>query len=176
MPLNKRAGQLSGGQQAQIALVLALAKRPRVLLLDEPIAAFDPLARREFLQVLMEVVAETGCAVLLSSHVLADLQRVCDSLVLLSNGRVRLVGGIDEVVDRHRFVVGPADQASLACHIQTVIQLRRSERQIAALVRLDTPLVLAEGWTATTPSLEDIVLGYLQGDAVGQPTAEEALV
>ena len=83
LPLKKKVGQLSGGQQAQVALTLAVSKRPELLLLDEPIAAFDPLARREFLQALMETVAETGAAVLLSSHILGDLERVCDSMLLL---------------------------------------------------------------------------------------------
>lgn len=176
LPLNKKAGHLSGGQQAQIALVLALAKRPRVLLLDEPIAAFDPLARREFLQVLMETVATSGATVVLSSHILGDLERVCDSLVVLSNGRLRLTGAIDEVLERHRFVVGPAEQAALACQIQTVVQMRKGGRQIAALVRLETPLVLADGWTANAPSLEDIVLGYLESDSAAESIAEAVAV
>jgi ABC-type multidrug transport system ATPase subunit len=176
LPLKKKAGQLSGGQQAQVALVLALAKRPQVLLLDEPIAAFDPLARREFLQVLMETVATTGATVVLSSHILGDLERVCDSLVVLSNSRVRLTGAIDEVLARHRFVVGPAEQAALACQIQAVVQMRKGERQVGALIRLETPLVLADGWTASEPSLEDIVLGYLQRDATTETLAEEVAV
>lgn len=172
LPLNKKVGQLSGGQRAQMVLVLALAKRPRVLLLDEPIAAFDPLARREFLQLLMETVADTGATVLLSSHILGDLERVCDSLLVLSTGRVQLIGTMESVLERHRFVVGPVEDAALACQIQSAVQVRRSERQVAALVRLDTPLVLADGWTVTEPSLEDIVLAYLQVSTAA-PVREE---
>ena len=84
LPLDRRVGRLSGGQQAQVALTLALAKRPELLVLDEPVASLDPLARREFLQSLMEAVADGGLTVVLSSHILADLERVCDHLVLLT--------------------------------------------------------------------------------------------
>src|SRR5439155_24044812 len=115
LSLRQRIGRLSGGQQAQVALTLALAKRPDLLLLDEPVAALDPLARREFLQSVMEAVAETGMTVALSSHILADLERVCDHLVILAQGRTQLVGPIDEIVASHRLLTGPrADPASVA--------------------------------------------------------------
>ena len=97
IPLNRRAGKLSGGQQAQVALVLALAKRPDLLLLDEPLASLDPLARREFLRTLMDAVAETGLTVLLSSHIIGDLERVCDYLVILSASQVQLAGDMQEI-------------------------------------------------------------------------------
>src|SRR3954469_1330290 len=107
LPLRQRAGRLSGGQQAQVALTLALAKRPDLLVLDEPVASLDPLARREFLQLLMEAVSEGGVTVVLSSHIVADLERVCDHLVILSRARTQLAGPIDEIVAQHRLLTGP---------------------------------------------------------------------
>jgi ABC-2 type transport system ATP-binding protein len=162
LPLGKKVGQLSGGQQAQVALVLALAKRPELLLLDEPIAAFDPLARHEFLQVLMETVTDSGATVLLSSHILGDLERVCDSLILLSAGGLQLQGDIESILSSHRVVIGPASEELLACGVHHVIQRSRSERQVSSLVKLDAPLVLTEDWSVHEPTLEDIVLAYLQ--------------
>jgi ABC-2 type transport system ATP-binding protein len=163
--IRKRIGHLSGGQQAQVALVIALAKCPQLLLLDEPIAAFDPLARREFLQLLMETVSERGTTVLLSSHILGDLERVCDSLIVLSDARVRLAGELDEVMARHRLVVGPAAEENLASLQHSVIRRSETKRQVSMLVRLDCPLVLGDAWTVTEPSLEEIVLAYLEADA-----------
>jgi len=106
LPLGRKTGTLSGGQQAQVALTLALAKRPELLLLDEPVASLDPLARREFLQSLMEAVADGGLTVVLSSHILADLERVCDHLVILSRSTVQLAGPIEEIVASHRVLTG----------------------------------------------------------------------
>jgi ABC-2 type transport system ATP-binding protein len=162
LPLNKKVGQLSGGQQAQVALVLALAKRPELLLLDEPIAAFDPLARREFLEILMETVAETGASVLLSSHILGDLERVCDSLLVLAGGKIQLLGQTDEILAAHRVVIGPVHEEMLASCIHTVIDSSTSEKQVMTLIRLEGPLVLGDAWAVHEPSMEDIVLGYLQ--------------
>jgi ABC-type multidrug transport system ATPase subunit len=158
----KKIGQLSGGQQAQIALVLALAKCPQLLLLDEPIAAFDPLARREFLQQLMETVSERGTTVLLSSHILGDLERVCDSLIVLSAANVKLAGELDDIMAGHRLVVGPVAEKTLASSQHFVIGCSQTERQVSMLVRLDGTLVLGDAWSVTEPSLEEIVLAYLQ--------------
>jgi ABC-2 type transport system ATP-binding protein len=162
----KKVGELSGGQQAQVALVLALAKRPRLLLLDEPVAAFDPLARRDFLAQLLETVAEEGTTVLLSSHILGDLERVCDSLILLSAASVQLTGSMESILASHRLLVGPTGQSYLASAPHTVIHRSESARQVAMLVRLDCPLVLADGWTVTEPPLEEIVINYM-----AEPTA-----
>src|SRR5207244_3070764 len=106
LPLDHKVGQLSGGQQAQVALTLALAKRPELLVLDEPVASLDPLARREFLQSVMEAVADGGLTVLLSSHIIADLERVCDYMILLSASQVQLAAPIDEIVGAHRVLSG----------------------------------------------------------------------
>ncbi|HEX5370545.1 MAG TPA: ABC transporter ATP-binding protein [Dehalococcoidia bacterium] len=162
LPLGKKTGELSGGQQAQVALVLALAKRPDLILLDEPIAALDPLARREFLQVLMDGVVETGASVLMSSHILGDLERVCDSVLLLSGGRIQLDGEIEEILATHRRVIGPVQEEMLASCVHEVIHRSRSEKQVSSLVRLNGPLVLGDAWTVHEPSLEDIVLAYLE--------------
>lgn len=176
LPFKKKVGQLSGGQQAQVALVLALAKRPELLLLDEPIAAFDPLARREFLQILMETVAESDAAVLLSSHILGDLERVCDSVILLVAGQIQLLGEIEEILASHRFVVGPIEEEMLSSCLHEVIQRSRSAKQVATLLRLESPLVLGDKWFVQEPSLEDIVLGYLQrGDVVSSREVEKVL-
>jgi ABC-2 type transport system ATP-binding protein len=162
LPLKKKVGHLSGGQQAQVSLVLSLAKRPELLLLDEPIAGFDPLARRDFLQVLMETVAESGVAVLLSSHILGDLERVCDSLMVLSGGRIHLSDGIEHMLASHRLIIGPVGEEMLASCAHSVIDRSRTEKQVATLVKLDAPLVLSDLWSVHEPTLEEIVLGYLQ--------------
>ncbi|MBM3933630.1 MAG: ABC transporter ATP-binding protein [SAR202 cluster bacterium] len=171
LPMKKRVGRLSGGQQAQVALTLAVAKRPDLLLLDEPIAAFDPLARREFLQALMETVAETGAAVLLSSHILGDLERVCDSMLLVYGGRMQIFGEVDQILAGHRIVIGPVGEEALASKVHEVIHQSRAEKQVSTLVKLDGPLVLGDRWAVHEPSLEDIVLGYLErGNDVAAPS------
>jgi ABC-2 type transport system ATP-binding protein len=174
--LNKKVGQLSGGQQAQVALVLTLAKRPELLLLDEPIAAFDPLARREFLQLLMEAVADSGATVLLSSHILGDLEQVCDSLMLLCAGRVQLFDEIEHTLASHRIAIGPVGEEMLASGVHSVIHRSRTEKQVAMLVRLETPLVLGDAWSVYEPSLEDVVLGYMQHDVSLLQAEERSLV
>ena len=103
---NQKAGKLSGGQRAQLALTLAVAKRPELLILDEPVASLDPLARREFLQILMETVVDQGVSVVLSSHLVADLERVCDYLVVLVASRVQVAGPVDELLASHRRLIG----------------------------------------------------------------------
>ena len=162
----KKVGDLSGGQQAQVALVLAFAKRARLLLLDEPIAAFDPLARREFLQLLLETVADREVTVLLSSHILGDMEKVCETLVLLTDAQVRLDGVIEEILANHRLLVGPIEQQGLATTIHNVVTRSVSERQVSVLVKTACPLVLGDGWTVTAPPLEDIVVGYMEAAAL----------
>jgi len=167
LDLGQRAGSLSGGQRAQLALTLAVAKRPELLLLDEPVASLDPLARREFLQVLMEVVAEHGVSVLLSSHLVADLERVCDYLVVLVASHVRLAGDVSELLASHYRVSGRRrDPASLPSG-QQVIEESHTDRQTTLLIRSDDP-ILDPTWTVRPVTLEDLVLAYM-----GQARDEE---
>jgi ABC-2 type transport system ATP-binding protein len=160
LPLGKKVGKLSGGQQAQIALTLALAKRPELLLLDEPVASLDPLARREFLQSVMEVVAETGMTVILSSHIIADLERVCDQLVILSNAEVQLSGPIDDLVTSHRLLTGPRTDPATVARLHNVIRASHTERQTTLLVRANGHVYDAS-WELHEIDLEEIVLAYL---------------
>jgi ABC-2 type transport system ATP-binding protein len=163
IPLNKQVGKLSGGQRSQVALVLALGKRPDLLLLDEPIAELDPLARREFLQLVLEVVAEEGLTVLLSSHIIGDLERVCDYLVILSNAQVQLTGEIDHIVAKHRLLVGPRTDDAAVAHVHNVVQATHSARQTSLLVRTNGH-VWDPSWQILDVPLEEIILAYL-----GQP-------
>ena len=119
---SRRWASCRGGQQAQVALTLALAKRPELLLLDEPVASLDPLARREFMSTLMEAVGEGGLTVVLSSHIVADLERVCDHLVILSQARTVLAGPIEEIVASHRLLTGPRSDPETVARVHQVIR------------------------------------------------------
>ena len=160
IPPTKPVGKLSGGQRAQVALALALAKQPRLLLLDEPVASLDPLARREFLQSLMGSVADAGTTVLLSSHLLADLEQVCDYLIVLHAARVQLVGPVDDLVDEHRQLVGPRHDGDPIPGVAAVVRASHTDRQSTLLVRTDGPIVDPR-WAVREVSLEDLILAYL---------------
>jgi ABC-2 type transport system ATP-binding protein len=160
IPASRPVGSLSGGQRAQVGLSLALAKQPRLLLLDEPVAALDPLARREFLASLAGAAAEGGPAVILSSHLLHDLERVCDHLILLSASRTQLCDSIDNIIATHRVLIGPRQKPPAGV---TVIKATNAARQSRLLARLDGPL-LDPSWDVHEVALEDIVLAYM-GDA-----------
>jgi ABC-2 type transport system ATP-binding protein len=161
---DQRAGQLSGGQRAQLALTLAIAKRPELLVLDEPVASLDPLARREFLQSLMETVAEQEVSVVMSSHLVADLERVCDYLIVLADSRVQLMGTVDDLLTAHHRLTGPRrDENRLPSNWQ-VIQASHTERQSTLLIRSDFP-VLDPAWTVEPVGMEDLVLAYMQQGA-----------
>ncbi|MET7419962.1 ABC transporter ATP-binding protein [Dactylosporangium sp. NPDC005555] len=164
------AGKLSGGQRAQVALALALAKRPRLLLLDEPVASLDPVARREFLRTLMGGVAESGTTVLLSSHILADLEHSCDHLVVLSSGAVQLSGAVDDIVGEHRRLVGPRHHGEPIGGVTAVVRARHTDRQSTLLVRV-TGRVTDPSWTVHELTLEDLILAYLS-DGVTEATHE----
>jgi len=157
---SQRAGKLSGGQRAQLALTLALAKRPELLVLDEPVASLDPLARREFLQGLMEAVAEHGVSVVLSSHLVADLERVCDYLVVLVASRVQVIGPIEELLASHYRLIGPRRDLNTIPASQEVIESSQTDRQSTLIVRTDDPIV-DPAWTVEQVSLEDLVLAYM---------------
>jgi ABC-2 type transport system ATP-binding protein len=155
------AGRLSGGQRAQLALTMAVAKRPELLILDEPVASLDPLARREFLQSLMEFTADTGAGVILSSHVVADLERICDHLIVLADSRVLVAGDVDDLLDSHPRLVGLRRDPELLPAGAEVIQASHSERQSTLIVRRTGPI--DDGmWDSERLDLEDLVLAYMQ--------------
>ena len=160
LKLSQKVGSLSGGQQAQVALTLALAKRPELLVLDEPVASLDPLARREFLNAVLEAVAERGVSVILSSHIIAELERVCDYLVTLADGRTQLSGPIGEIVASHRLLTGPRSDASSVARVHHVIRESHTERQTTLLVRANGHVYDA-CWEQHEVDLEEIVLAYL---------------
>jgi len=163
----QRAGKLSGGERAQLALTLALAKRPDLLILDEPVASLDPLARREFLQDLMAHVADNGTSVVLSSHLVADLERVCDYLIVLCASRVRVAGEVEHLLATHRRLTGPKrDPASLPAQLQ-VITASHTDRQSTLIVRTKAP-VHDPAWTVEELSLEDLVLAYMSEAGASQ--------
>jgi ABC-2 type transport system ATP-binding protein len=157
---SQRAGKLSGGQRAQLALTLAIAKRPELLLLDEPVASLDPLARREFLQILMETVADQDVSIVLSSHLVSDIERVCDYLIVLADSRVQLAGDVDDLVSTHHRLIGARCEPDGYPANQEVIDASHTDRQSSLIVRSDGP-VLEEAWTIEPVSLEDLVLAYM---------------
>ena len=156
----QRAGALSGGQRAQLALTLAMAKRPELLILDEPVASLDPLARREFLQGLMEAVAEQRLSVVLSSHLVADLERVCDYLIILVASQVRVAGEVSDLLASHHRLSGPRRDPGTLPADQEVITESHTDKQSNLLVRTDGP-VLDPAWAVKPVSLEDLVLAYM---------------
>jgi ABC-2 type transport system ATP-binding protein len=157
---SRRAGKLSGGQRAQLALTLAIAKRPELLILDEPVASLDPVARRDFLRGLMEVVAEHGVSVVLSSHLVADLERVCDYLIVLVDSRVQVAGEIEQLLASHHRLVGPRRDPSTLPANQEVIEAIHADRQSTLIVRTDDP-IHDPAWTVEQLSMEDLVLAYM---------------
>jgi ABC-2 type transport system ATP-binding protein len=169
IPLDHRVGRLSLGQQAQVALAVCMGKRPDLLLLDEPVAALDPLARRQLLQTLLGTVAERGTTVFLSSHIVSELEPVCDDLIILSAARVQTSGSIEGLLADHRLLVGPrleGDPGGV-----DVVSSSSTTRQTMLLVR-GTPRDLGTGWEVVEPALEEIVLAYLANPAAGTGTVD----
>jgi ABC-2 type transport system ATP-binding protein len=162
IPLGRKVGRLSGGQQAQVALAVALARHPRLLVLDEPVAELDPLARHDFMSVLMEAVAADGLSVVFSSHVLSELERVCDYLILLSHGSVQVADGTDELLQTHRVFTGPVEQADAVVRNLSVVGDRRAGRQAHLLVRSLNRSAAPAGWEEHPSNIEEIVLSYLR--------------
>ena len=166
-----RVSALSGGERAQVALTLVLAKKPELFLLDEPTANLDPLARREFLGSMFEACTETGATVLYSSHAVAELERICDYLIVLRAGPVRLAGDIDELRQQHRVVSGPHGWPGGGGW--QVISQRSTAGRTTALVRCDGAHLAGPGLQDAAPTFDELVLGYLEDDAATLP--EEAL-
>jgi ABC-2 type transport system ATP-binding protein len=173
LDVSQRAGKLSGGQRAQLALTLGVAKRPELLILDEPVASLDPLARREFLQDLMEAVAEHELSVVLSSHLVSDLERVCDYLIVLVASRVQLAGDLDTLFATHHRLTGARRDPATLPEDQHVISASHTDRQTTLLVRTDAP-IYDPAWTVGELGLEDLVLAYM-GQAAASRNGRSAL-
>ena len=161
IPLTRKAGSLSGGQQAQLALTLALARRPRLLVLDEPVAMLDPVARHDFMATVLTAAADDGVSVLLSSHVLTELERVADYLILLSRGRVQVAGEVDDLLVSHRVLTGPAAEADKYAE-HPVVHVRRAAAQAHLLVRATADDPVPPGWEVHSLGLEELALAYLR--------------
>jgi len=176
IPFDKRISHLSGGQRSQVALALALGKHPELLLLDEPVARLDPLARREFMQRLTEAVAEEGSTVLLSSHVMADLERVCDYLIIIAAGQVQVAGDIEALLASHHLLVGPRVSDDVRLGGAELIKAQHTERQSSLWIRGRVP-GLGPGWREEPLPLEELVITYLSAPQAGtlpRPELEEA--
>jgi ABC-2 type transport system ATP-binding protein len=161
IPPKRKSGKLSGGQQAQLALTLALARRPRLLVLDEPVAMLDPIARHDFMATVLTAMADDGVSVLLSSHALAELERVADYLILLSRGSVQVAGEVDDLLASHRMLTGPAAEADRYA-ARPVVHVRRGEAQAHLLVRATADDPVPPGWEAQPVGLEELALAYLR--------------
>lgn len=162
IPLKRKVGQLSGGQRAQVALAVALARHPQLLLLDEPVARLDPLARQDFMGTLMAAVAEEGLSVVFSSHVVAELERVCDYIVVLAAGKVQVAGVVTDLVESHQLLTGPTAEASGIAANLPVVREQRAGRQASLLVRAKTVRDLPAGWQSLPTNLEELVLAYMR--------------
>jgi ABC-2 type transport system ATP-binding protein len=164
IPLKRKAGRLSGGQRAQLALTLALGRRPRLLVLDEPVAMLDPVARHDFMATVLTAIADDGVSVLLSSHVLADLERVADYLILLSGGGVQVAGEVDDLLAGHRVLTGPAAEADRYGG-RPVVHARSGDALAHLLVRATAEDPVPPGWEAHPVGLEELAMGYLREPA-----------
>ena len=172
IPLKKKAGKLSGGQQAQLALTLALARKPRLLILDEPLASLDPIARQDFLSAVLTAMADDGVSVLLSSHQVAELERVADYLIVLSRAQLQVAGQVDDLLAEHRLLTGPSAEAQEYAARLTVVQTRRGETQAHLLARTGGAAdPVPPGWESHQVSLEELVMAYLRSPGVSEPTA-----
>jgi ABC-2 type transport system ATP-binding protein len=167
-----KVGTLSAGDRARLALALVLGKRPRLLLLDEPFAGLDPLAGREFLQLLMDGVAETAVTVVIASHVMADIERVCDHIVLLSGGAVRLEGNVEELLESHRILMGPRRPLGAIRGVREIVRERHSGRQLTLLVTSDGPIA-DPSWVVDRVGLEELLLAYMAPERLPTPQPPE---
>ncbi len=173
IPLDKRVGKLSGGQRAQVALALALAKKPKLLLLDEPVAALDPLARHDFLSSLAQAVADGGLTVVMSSHLLADLERVSDHVIVLASGKTQLCDDIERVLKQHKLLVGPRSNTKELGDGLRVIHETHTAKQSTLLVRVDGKTKVPAAWQKHEPNIEEIILAYMgQGKDLNEGSAK----
>ena len=176
IPFERKISQLSGGQQAQVALSLALAKRPELLLLDEPVADLDPLARHEFMGELMAAVAEHGLSVVLSSHAIAELERACDYLVIMGAGKVKVAGEVAALVEEHLLLTGPVPTAAETAASRTVVRQSLAGRQATLVMRGTSRRALPPGWQERRLSLEELILAYLlEPEASALPGPQELI-
>ncbi|HUX04029.1 MAG TPA: ABC transporter ATP-binding protein [Acidimicrobiales bacterium] len=159
--LRDRVNNLSSGQQAQVALAMSLAKRPELLILDEPAAALDPVAREDLLRLLMREVAERRTSVILSTHALGDVASICDYLVILSRSRVVLADDLEFVGQSHRLLSASSTATPTLPDGVTVIGTRTSSREVTHLARTTLPLV-DDGWQVSEPTLDEVILAYLR--------------
>jgi ABC-2 type transport system ATP-binding protein len=166
IPLKRKAGRMSGGQQAQLALTLALARRPQLLVLDEPMAMLDPLARHDFMATVMTAMVDDGVSVVLSSHVLTELERVADYLVLVAGGRVHVADEVDDLIAAHSVLSGPASDVDRYADRWSVVHASRGETQAHLVVRSHgVAEPLPPGWEAHPVNLEELALAYLREPA-----------
>jgi ABC-2 type transport system ATP-binding protein len=163
IPLRQKAGKMSGGQQAQLALTLALARRPQLLMLDEPMAMLDPIARHEFMATVMTAAAEDGVSVVLSSHVLTELERVADYLVLVSHGNIKVAGEVEDLLATHCLLTGPAAESGRYTRQWNVVHASSAASLVRLLVRYDgSTNPVPPGWEARPVTLEELTMAYLR--------------
>lgn len=167
IPLERPVGKLSGGQRAQVALALALAKKPKLLLLDEPVAALDPLARHDFLSSLSQAVADGGLTVVMSSHLLADLERVSDHVIVLAAGKTQLCDSVEAVLKEHKILVGVREHAQHLGEGVRVIHETHTAKQSTLLVRTEKSTKVPSQWKQHEPNIEEIILAYMSQAKVG---------
>ena len=163
VPLTAKVQTLSGGQRTRVALALALSRRPAVVLLDEPLASLDPLARTEVMQTLLAEVADTGITVVMSSHVIADIEDACDRLFLLAGGRLKLDGRIADVLAAHSLLTGPAGDDQHWPQADSMVEVRRAAKQVTMLIR-DSGVRPPSGWAKNKPTLSELILAYLRAE------------
>ena len=172
IPLRHKVRSLSGGQRAQVSLTMALAKRAPLVVLDEPVSSLDPVARLEFMRDVMASAADTTMTFLISSHVVSELERFCDWLIILAGGRVQLAGPADDLLAAHRLLIVP--RATPDAELPgAVIHRDDSDRHSTVLVRTDPVRPAAHedpGWQADPVSFEQLVMGYLQRPSTAAAT------
>jgi ABC-2 type transport system ATP-binding protein len=175
IPLERKIKTLSGGQQSQISLTMALAKRAPLLALDEPVASLDPIARLEFMRDVMAACADTGLTVIIASHVISELERLCDWLLLLTAGRLQLAGPVDDLIAAHQMLTVPRPTADAEVP-GTIISRSDSDRHSTVLITADLGQLaqaVRPGWQTDAVSFEQLLIAYLQRPATGAPPSAE---